>query len=332
MERQIQDLLTQLVLRFFELRRGLMKKIFVITWILAISPFSFADSFSIPRPDGTQITFYFDVPKTSSFPVLIGFQGSTCVTSFAMHQMLKSALVPLNIAVLSVEKRGLTSTSTTCPDEYLKKNTIQDRILDHVQVMTFLRKNQPQWNHKLGLAGGSEGGMIAALVAPLIPETTAVALLASGGGLTMGEELLLLRKKLMQQQGSSEQDIQNALDQIQQQFAEIRSNPTPEKEWLSDDKTARNTYKWWASILDVKLESALLSLSIPIYAAHGTADTSCPVESSDLLAQAFADDKKTNLTYRRYEDLEHNWTDRQGNQHPEVLNDAMAWIIKMLLQ
>lgn len=309
-----------------------MKKIFVIIWIFAISPLSFADTFSIPRDDGTQIIFYLDVPKVNNFPVLIGFQGSTCVTGFPMHHMLKSVLLPLGIGVLSAEKRGLNSTSTTCPDEYLQKNTIQDRVLDHVQIIAFLRKNQPQWNHKLGLVGGSEGGMIAALVAPLVPEATAVALLASGGSLTMGEELLLLTKKQMQQHGSSDQDIQNALAQMLQQFSEMKSNPNPNKEWLSDGKAARNTYKWWASILDLKLESALLSLEIPIYAAHGTADTSCPVESSDHLAQAFADNQKTNLTYKRYVGLEHNWTDQQGNQHPEVLNDAMTWIIRALLQ
>lgn len=309
-----------------------MKRIFIIFWISAVSPFSFSDTFSILRSDGTEITFYLDTPKANSFPVLIGFQGSTCVTSYSMHQMLRSALLPLNIGVLSVEKRGLTSTSTLCPDEYIQKNTIQERVLDHLQVVTFLRKNQPQWNHKLGLAGGSEGGMISALVAPHIPETTAVALLASGGGLTMGEEMLLLTKKQMQRQGASNHDIQTALAQMQHQFGEIKSNPTPEKEWLSDGKAARNTYKWWASILDVKLESALLSLEIPIYAAHGTADTSCPVESSDLLVQSFTDNKKTNITYKRYEGLEHNWTDAQGNQHPEVLNNTMSWIIQELTE
>lgn len=111
----------------------------------------------------------------------------------------------------------------------------------------------------------------------------------------------------------------------------MKSNPTSEKEWLSDGKTARNTYKWWSAILDVKFESSLLSLDIPIYMAHGTADTSCPVESADLLVQSFAKAKKTNLLYKRYDGLEHDWTDSQGNQHPEVLNEAIGWITKTLL-
>ncbi|MBK7844517.1 MAG: alpha/beta hydrolase [Bdellovibrionales bacterium] len=307
-----------------------MKRIFLIIWIFTISSHSFADTFAVPRADGTQITVYLDAPKTSSFPILIGFQGSTCVTSFPMHQMLKSALLPLNIGILSLEKRGLASTSTTCPDEYLQENTIQDRVADHLLVLAILRKNFLSWNHTLGLAGGSEGGMIAALVAPLIPDTSAVAILASGGGLTMSEEMLLLTKKEMQRQGSSEEDIQTALAQMEKQFSEMKSHPVSDREWLSDGKTARNTFKWWASILDVKLESVLVSLTIPIYVAHGTADTSCPVESSDILAQAFLKDQKSNLTYQRYDGLEHNWTDKQGNPHPEVLNNAMAWMIQSL--
>ena len=87
----------------------------------------------------------------------------------------------------------------------------------------------------------------------------------------MGDEMLLLTKKHMQEQGSDSQEIQVALAQMQQQFNEMKSNPTSDKEWLSDGKMARNTYKWWASILDLKLESVLLSPEMPIYMAHGTA-------------------------------------------------------------
>lgn len=309
-----------------------MKKLIPLIFSILLSPiFLFADTFSIPRYDGTQITFYLDLPSTNSFPILIGFQGSVCVTSFPMHQMLKSALLPLGIGVLSVEKRGLGLNSKNCPDEYIQKNTIQDRALDHLAVVQFIRKNQSHWNHRLGLAGASEGGVVAALVAPLIPETSALTLLAFGGGLTMGEELLLLTKKQMEQQGASDSDVQVALDKMRTQFSEMKSNPTSEKEWLSDGKTARNTYKWWSAILDVKFESSLLSLDIPIYMAHGTADTSCPVESADLLVQSFAKAKKTNLLYKRYDGLEHDWTDSQGNQHPEVLNEAIGWITKTLL-
>lgn len=190
-----------------------MKKLIPLIFSILLSPiFLFADTFSIPRYDGTQITFYLDLPSTNSFPILIGFQGSVCVTSFPMHQMLKSALLPLGIGVLSVEKRGLGLNSKNCPDEYIQKNTIQDRALDHLAVVQFIRKNQSHWNHRLGLAGASEGGVVAALVAPLIPETSALTLLAFGGGLTMGEELLLLTKKQMEQQGASDSDVQVALD------------------------------------------------------------------------------------------------------------------------
>ncbi|MBK8201662.1 MAG: prolyl oligopeptidase family serine peptidase [Bdellovibrionales bacterium] len=310
-----------------------MEKLSFVFLIFALSVISFsssADTFSVPRPDGTQIIFYLDVPNRSGFSILVGLQGSVCVTSFPMHQMLKSALLPAGIAVLSVEKRGLSSNSTDCPNEYLQKNTVQDRVLDHLEVMQFVRKNQPHWNHRIGLAGGSEGGVIAALVAPLIPETATLTLLASGGGLTMSDEVLLLTRKQMQKQGASESNIQHALDQMRQQFTEMRENPTFEKEWLSDGKTARNTYKWWSAILDVKLESSLFSLEMPIYMAHGTADTSCPIESTDHLAQSFANRGKSNLLYKRYDGLEHNWTDTQGNQHPEVLSDAIEWIINTL--
>ncbi len=94
---------------------------------------------------------------------------------------------------------------------------------------------------------------------------------------------------------------------------------------------ARNTYKWWSTILDVELQSSLLLLQIPIYMAHGTADTSVPVESSDLVAESFLRENRTNLVYKRYEGLEHDWTDSSGEKHMEVLQDAIAWTIGNLL-
>ena len=53
---------------------------------------------------------------------------------------------------------------------------------------------EPFWRddlHKgrLGLAGGSEGSMVAAMLAPLVPETRAVLLFSSGGGSDFGAEV-----------------------------------------------------------------------------------------------------------------------------------------------
>ena len=42
---------------------------------------------------------------------------------------------------------------------------------------------------RLGLAGGSEGSMVAAMLAPLVPETRAVLLFSSGGGSDFGAEV-----------------------------------------------------------------------------------------------------------------------------------------------
>lgn len=304
-------------------------KTIILIGLVLVSKFALANTFTLPRTDGTQITFYFDAPNSKSFPILIGFQGSTCESAQRMHQMM-SSLVQQNIAVLSVEKRGLTSASTDCPQEYIENNTIQDRVFDYLQIIAFLRTREQRWNHRLGLAGGSEGGVVASLLAPLVPEASTLTILATGGGLTMGEELLLLTEKQMKNQGTSPEQIQATLNEMKSKFAEIFANPTPNQEWLSDGKTARNTYKWWSSILKLRLEHSLLTLTIPIYLVHGTADTSTPIESADLLAKAFNTSGKTNLLYQRYEGLEHNWTDKDGNHHPEVLNDAMMWIIKNL--
>ena len=64
---------------------------------------------------------------------------------------------------------------------------------------------------------------------------------------------------------------------------------------------------------------------------HGTEDTSCPIESSELIAARFGTLSKTNLTFKVYPGLEHNWSDLAGNSHAkEVLDYTFAWIFQNL--
>jgi dienelactone hydrolase len=227
---------------------------------LAILFFSFlmsanvsqASPIEIPRTDGSMIRFYFEKPAAKSFPILIVLQGSTCVSVQSVVQMVSQAALSHGAGVIGIEKYGLNETTTSCPTGYLENNTVHQRIQDHLEVVAYLRSHIPEWNQSLGWAGGSEGGQVAALTAPLVRETKMLVMLASGGGLTMAEEMPIVTERKLLREGASAQEIQKAKDDLAAHFQLIRANPTSSQEWLSDGKSARNTYKWWDSVLWIK--------------------------------------------------------------------------------
>lgn len=286
-----------------------------------------ARKIDLVRTDGSLLQFYFEEPKTPNFPILFVIQGSTCESSYDLFQTTAVRAAALGIGVVAVEKYGITEETRSCPLEYLENNTIHGRISDHLLVVSYIRKHISQWNKKLLWAGGSEGGQVVALTAPLVPETAMIVMLASGGGITMAEELPIAYERLLRREGASEEKIRDEKEKILQQYKVIKSDPTPYKEWLSDSEKARNTYKYWDSVLWLKALPLLETMEVPMLMVHGTEDTSVPIESSDAVAERFRALGKSNLTYKIFPGLDHKWFDLQGNSHgQEVLNETYNWI------
>lgn len=308
-----------------------MFKLFLLVF-LAIQTSAFAyQVFGIPRMNGSKIQFYLETPAQKDFPVVFYIHGSTCRSVLPMFQKVAQALSAKGVGVISVEKYGLNQDTTECPKEYLEHNTITSRIQDHLRVTAYLRWRLKSWNQKVAWVGGSEGGQLAALVAPLVRETAMVVMMGSGGGLTMAEELPIAFEKLLKRKGAGPTHIQKMKWELEDQYKMIKAHPTPYKEWLSDGKSARNTYKYWNSILWAKVLPSLESLDVPILMVHGTEDTSCPIESADILNTRFQFLGKYNLTYRKYQGLEHNWSDLYGNSHLQrVMNDTFSWVLQTL--
>ncbi|MBI4405911.1 MAG: alpha/beta hydrolase [Deltaproteobacteria bacterium] len=318
--------------KLVEQARGTAASFFVLfLFAIAIASDTYAGTYQFDRTDGTKLTYYLDTPGAiATFPLFVYISGSVCNGVRPAHENYLQ-LLQYKIGVLSLEKRGFPSASPNCPDEYLRNNTIGDRIQDHLAVIAHLRKHLPNWNRKVVWAGGSEGGGLASLLAPLAPETAIVVAMAAGGGMSMGEELILLTRKRLQKEGATQEQIESEVHALRTQYQEIYRNPTADKEWLSDGKRARNTYKWWASILPIKSVLALEQVDVPIYLVHGTLDESTPVESANLVADRFQSLGKNNLTYKRDVGLDHQWRDEKGISHAaEVTAEAFRWLISHL--
>jgi pimeloyl-ACP methyl ester carboxylesterase len=294
-----------------------------LTWLILLFSFSPLAAETLVRPDGTAITYYLDLPSKDSYPLAVILQGSECLRVSHKYQDYIRTLTDLGVAVLRVEKPGLHAGVAIgdCTDDYLRLNTPQRRVLDLVMVVAELRKNE-RWDGRLVLVGGSEGAMIAALTAPLLPETRAVVLLSGGGGLTFGEEVVEGAARQMLDSGMDPEKVEEEIAAMREFLANIGKNPDPYREWMSDGKLVRNTYLWWAHAVPLRLTTSLQRISAPVLVLHGRSDLGTPYRSAEMMMEELSFSGKTNFEFRPYDG---------GHTPPgEEMLGALKWAVEQL--
>ncbi len=269
--------------------------------LLTISS-SYANSSAIEKNNitrtGSELTINFQLQKTAveNGSILLFIQDSKCKSS--SNQFFKLTESLSNVAKLYVDKIGESDdvkADTKCSDKFISNSSIDLRISDYLQVIEYLRSSATWWDKKLYIIGESEGGLIAGLVAAHTSETVKLAIISFGGGMTMSESWITSLTKTMQAKGKSVAEIDELKLQATEFFKNKISNSTSEQEIASNV-----TYKWWASVVDVRLSDTLSKAEFPIYIAHGTDDTKIPVESAQKISDLFTTLGKENLTYNEY--------------------------------
>ena len=269
----------------------------------------------LDRPDGTRIAFYVDGAQKSRGAVLL-LQGSGCepVAEDARVLGLAPLLAP-GSAVVTIEKYGVAAGLPAgaliegCTADYWSGNTLSRRVLDAVQVVARLRQER-WWNGDLAIVGGSEGGAVAAMLAPLVPETRGTVIISSGIGVPVGELIL----------GAVPAPIAAAAPAV---FADAKANPTGAKRW------GGASYRWWADAVDLVPARMLLQTNAPVLLIHGSRDQFAPVRTARATRDLLARSGKRNLTYREYAGYDHFMRDAAGRDHrAAVLRDAGAWLLR----
>ncbi len=268
----------------------------------------------IERADGSILTYHVDRPQgRSRRGALPLFQGSGCEPVERDTRVLGYGrmLAPERV-IVTIEKYGAVRPQSVglvegCTPDFWRGNTLTRRVLDTLAVVAALRE-RTWWNGDVVLFGGSEGGAVAAMAAPLVPETRAVIVYSSGIGVPVGA---LVRSAVPP-------FAQAEADRV---FAEARRNPDPERRW------GGASYAWWADAIDLVPARGLLQTRAPILLVHGSRDESAPVAtaraSRDLMTRARA----ANFTYREYDGYDHFMTDAAGVDHrPEVFAAMRAWL------
>jgi alpha-beta hydrolase superfamily lysophospholipase len=289
--------------------------------LLAAAVPSMAANETLPRADGTSIVYHLDRGDAEARRGLIlVLQGSGCepVTDGGWIETEASLLAP-GRAVLTIEKYGVavdqpkTDFVGGCSHDYWAKNTLQQRVLDAAQVVARLRA-ESWWDRELIIYGGSEGGAVAAMLAPLVPETKAVVIVSSGIGVPVAE---LIRAAVPPPVAA----------QISSMLKEAKANPT------GDKRFGGASYRWWADAADVTPAKALLQTDASILLIHGARDQYAPVSTARATQTLFMEAGKGNLTYREYESYDHFIKDRTGVDHRRaVIQEAADWLCRERLR
>jgi pimeloyl-ACP methyl ester carboxylesterase len=154
------------------------------------------------------------------FPALILISGSgpqdrdETIFQHKPFLLLADALTRRGVAVLRVDDRGVGgSTGST------SQSTSEDFAGDVLAGIAFLKSRPEIDSRKIGLAGHSEGGLIAPMVAARSNDVAFIVLLA-GTGLP-GDQIIILQQRLIgkvmgadEKSLDTQQDIQKQLDEI----------------------------------------------------------------------------------------------------------------------
>ncbi len=296
--------------------------------VLASAAVAAPERHETKRPDGSTINWYLDRPENARAGIIILAQGSGCQSALASKNLAVARKAFPGFAALMVDKYGVGPGDDPadpfdkgCSETFRAHHTMGQRVADYKQVLTPLR-DETWWDGKIVLFGGSEGGGVAARLAPEIDADAAV-LLSTGGGVTFGE---MVRQSIMDEMA------RNAVpkDQwppVDEAFRKARENPQSSEVW------AGSSYRFWADAIDRRAVDAMLLSKSALLLIQGGKDDSTPVANARSVADLFAKNERCNLTYWEFPSFDHGMVDLDGrNRMSEVLSLSAAWVNTQLAQ
>ncbi|WP_104381330.1 hypothetical protein [Sphingobacterium sp. HMA12] len=206
---------------------------------------------------------------------------------------------------------------------FQKADYLENYVNRALIVLKFLRKQKWADNSKLIVAGHSQGSKVASHIAIKDKHVSKLGLFGANPYGRIDELVRNYRKQAERKEISWEQ----ANKQIEKQYQFYRDANNPNKVSTHPFLLA------WKSF-SKPLVGEWLSFNKPIYMAYGTNDVSSDL--CDLVPLLFIGNKKQNLTYKRYLNLEHNFFDvdstgavNHSKPHwKEVMSAFVKWTIE----
>ncbi len=275
------------------------------------------------RDDGSPISYYLVQHSHDAETLLLILQGSDCNSVLNIDSIFSDYKnVWPEADVLLVEKYGINrrlkySTDPTrkdCPAQYLENDSPAQRVADIKAVLDIVRKNG---QYKIFiLLGGSEGAVIANLVTADVDYIDATIAFNGGGRWFIDDVSHSIAVK-----HSNPEEARKAIDGFKG-FAEHVLNSKP-----FELEVSGHGYHWWQQMLSIDQLDTFKKVNSPLLIIQGGRDTSVSPQKTDELMQHLKELGKSNIEYRRYEELDHGLKNSDGkSQRKEVVSDMNTWL------
>ncbi|WP_324021940.1 alpha/beta hydrolase family protein [Aeromonas caviae] len=275
------------------------------------------------RDDGSFISYYLVQHIHDTDTLLLILQGSDCNSVLKIESILTEYKnVWPEADVLLIEKYGINrklkySTDPArkdCPAQYLEKDNPAQRVADINTVLDIVRKDGQY--KKLILLGGSEGAVIANLASADIDSIDATIAFNGGGRWFIDDVSHSIAVKHKNPEAARKE-----IDGFKG-FAEHVLNNKPFELDVSG-----HGYHWWQQMLSIDQLDTLKKVKSPLLIIQGGRDTSVSPQKTDEMMQRLEELGKSNIEYRRYEELDHELKNSDGKSlRKEVIRDINIWL------
>ena len=291
-----------------------------IYWILLASQYGYAEEgVPLKRPDGSAITYYLD--KKGGRHLLVLMQGSDC-NSVAHSKVINDRFATMldDADVLTVEKYGLTRSvswngsgdSPACPPSYYEHDSPQQRADDYLQVMSWVDE-QLEYDGII-LLGGSEGALVAAMVASRSDKVSAVISLNGGGRFFVDDVFYSMSVSLPPE----------AFQQAKQGFLEFKG--TIENSESMTLVMSGHGFRWWKSMLAADQTELLLSVGAPLLIIQSELDKSVSPKLAYDQARMLMQNSN-NVEFLTVKGADHKFHDPSGKDRTsEVVYSVKEWL------
>ncbi|TDE42708.1 hypothetical protein E0I26_12655 [Flavobacterium rhamnosiphilum] len=257
------------------------------------------------------------------------------ITNFDLNELKKSyhlIVISMPKTPVIVNEKNLNKSYCYIPNpnepdefdkEYVKSDYLENYENRAKEVLKFLRKQKWVNNSKLIVAGHSQGSKVATLIALNNENVTNLGLFGANPFGRIDQNIRDYRKSAE----SKEITWEEADEQIEKTYQMYRDS-------YDEDILNKNPYLLAWKSFSRPLINDWLKIKIPTYLAYGTNDIASDL--CDLVPLFYIQNSKTNLTYKRHLNLEHNFfeVNENGRANYEkehwkaVMNEFIKWTLK----